>query len=117
MQSRNTGGNGAEHDGRLHGGTPGDRTERMRQAVAAVIQGTGTHGELATAAHELVTELRRGQAPPEQMLLKIKEILGESGLRPTYATDSPAPVATHATLYRDVISWSIRYYYEDGDGK
>ena len=56
----------------------------MRRAIAAVASGKGSRRELEAAAEALVTELREANEPPEQMLLQIKEILAEAGLRPTY---------------------------------
>jgi hypothetical protein len=89
----------------------------MRRALAAVAMGKGSQRDLQHAAHELVTELRQANQPPEQMLLHIKEILAEAGMRPTYASpDLDGPLDQSAAVYRDVISWSIRSYYGDGDG-
>lgn len=88
----------------------------MRRAIAAVASGKGSRRELEAAAEALVTELREANAPPEQMLLQIKEILAEAGLRPTYG----APVETgtlpddDSAVYQDVIALSIRSYYRDG---
>lgn len=88
----------------------------MRRAIAAVANGIGSRRELEAAAEELVIELREANEPPEQMLLQIKEILAEAGLRPTYG--APAEIGTlpgdEAAVYRDVIAWSIRSYYRDG---
>lgn len=88
----------------------------MRRAIAAVASGMGSRRELEAAAEALVTELREANEPPEQMLLQIKEILAEAGLRPTYG--APAEIGTlpgdEAAVYRDVIAWSIRSYYRDG---
>src|SRR6185503_18350435 len=85
---------------------------RMRRAVAAAARGQTCPQELESAARALVEELRAANEPPEQMLLRIKEILAEAGLRPTYASDSAHPVGRDEALYRDVIMWSIRHYYE-----
>ena len=72
---------------------------------------------METAAEELVTALRRQDHPPEQVLLRIKEILADAGLRPghTLAADG-SELMSEAALYREVISSSIRYYFNDGDG-
>jgi hypothetical protein len=61
-------------------------------------------------------ELRHAKYPPEQMLIQIKELLAEAGLRPTYASpgDLETPPGTEGSVYRDVIAWSIRHYYSDG---
>ncbi|HEX8944100.1 MAG TPA: hypothetical protein VF785_13265 [Gemmatimonadaceae bacterium] len=89
----------------------------MRRALAAVASGRGSHRELEDAAHELVTELRQANQPPEQMLLHIKEILAEAGMRPTYSSpEMDGPLGDASSVYRDVIAWSIRSYYGDGDG-
>jgi hypothetical protein len=71
---------------------------------------------LYAAAVHLVSELKGANHPPEQMLLQIKQILAESGLRPTYSTpDNPAtPIGAQESVYRDVIALSIRHYYADG---
>jgi hypothetical protein len=88
----------------------------MRNALAAVTGGTGSQHALQLAAHELVSELRRANQAPEQMLLQIKEILAEAGLRPTYASpDLDGPLDGGVTVYRDVIAWSIRSYYGEDD--
>jgi hypothetical protein len=51
------------------------------------------------------------------MLLRIKEILAEAGMRPTYTSpELDGPPSDGAAVYRDVIAWSIRSYYGDGDG-
>ena len=90
---------------------------RLRQAIVAVAEQGGSRLELETAAQQLVTELRCRDHPPEQVLLRIKEILAEAGLRPghTLAADG-SELMNEAALYRDVISASIRYYF-DGDGQ
>jgi len=90
----------------------------MRRALAAVAGGKGSQRELQHAAHELVTALRRANQPPEQMLLHIKDILAEAGMRPTYAAspELDGPFGDGAAIYRDVIAWSIRSYYAEGDG-
>lgn len=86
-------------------------TVRMRRAVTAAKRGQACPEELEAAARELVGELRAANEPPEQMLVRIKEILAESGLRPSYATDSAHPVGRDDAVYRDVIMWSIQAYY------
>jgi hypothetical protein len=89
----------------------------MRRALAAIASGTGSHRELQSAAHELVLALRQANQPPEQMLLHIKEILAEAGMRPTYASpEMDGPLGDGAAIYRDVIAWSSRSYYDEGEG-
>jgi len=89
----------------------------MRRALAAVAGGKGSSRDLHEAAEALVTELKQATHPPEQMLLHIKEVLAEAGMRPTYTSpELDGPPSDNATLYRDVIAWSIRAYYGDGDG-
>ena len=91
----------------------------------AAAKGGGSREELEAAARALVLELRSEDAPPERMLVRIKDILAEAGLRPAYAsTDSATPVRGEAAIYRSVIEWSIREYYDGrggqdgrGDGK
>src|SRR5437016_6190407 len=86
--------------------------ERMRVAVRAVLDGSGTPEHLRATARELVDELRSANAPPEQVLVRIKEALAEAGLRPSYALNTEGgPTSLEATVYRDVIEWSIRQYY------
>ena len=90
----------------------------MRRALAAIASGTGSQRELQSAAHELVVALRQANQPPEQMLLHIKEILAEAGMRPTYASpEMDGPLGDGASIYRDVIAWSIRSYYDGADGR
>lgn len=89
---------------------------RLRDAVAAVGGGTGTRTQVERAARDFTTALKVDHFPPEQMLLKIKELLAEAGLRPSYAaaTSSENLGDVEATLYRDVITWCIRDYYGQG---
>ena len=107
-------------DGRMpaHGdGTPKahEAAERLRQHLSALARGRGSRLELHDAAAALVSELRREEQAPEQVLLRIKEILGEAGLRPSYATSDITPVGPDMSVYQDVIALCIRVYY-DGDG-
>lgn len=76
---------------------------------------SGTRDELEAAARDLVVGLRNEQQPPEQVLLRVKDVLAQAGLRPghTLAADG-SEVMGEATLYREVVSSSIRYYF-DGD--
>jgi hypothetical protein len=78
----------------------------MREAASAAASGQASREELQAAARALVTELRQQQEPPEQVLLQIKSFLADAGLKPG--------VGAAPSLYRDLISWSIKYYYEDG---
>jgi hypothetical protein len=95
-------------------GPVSDHEQRLRQATMAAARGNGSPNELEAAARALVLELRSADAPPERMLLRIKDILAEAGLRPAYAsTDAAAPIRSEAAIYRSVIEWSIRQYYED----
>ncbi len=88
---------------------------RLRKAIRAVAINSGTRDELEAAARDLVIGLRNENHPPEQVLLRIKDVLAEAGLRPghTLAADG-SEVMGEATLYREVVSSSIRYYF-DGD--
>lgn len=96
---------------------PNGKAARLRQAIVAVTRRAGTRVDLESAARELVAELRGQDCPPEQALLRIKEVLAEAGLRPghTLAADGSELVSS-AELYRDVVALSIRYYFGDGDG-
>lgn len=105
--------------GHVGGGPPSTAAARMREAISAILHGTGTREQLEQAARALVAELRQREPLPEQMLLRIKEILADAGLRPSYAargtTDSAPGLRNEAEVYRDVIAWSIRFYYSDRD--
>jgi len=93
-------------------GDLGTAAERMRVAIRAVLNGSGTTEDLHTAARELVNELRSANEPPEQALVRIKETLADAGLRPQYASSvDGSPLGLEATVYRDLITWSIRQYY------
>jgi hypothetical protein len=97
---------------------PDSPVVRLRKAIIAAAErdGSGSGPELAAAARDLVTELRGQNRPPEQVLLRIKEILAEAGLRPghTLAADG-SELISEAALYRDVIAASIRYYFENAE--
>ena len=110
--------NDGTRDGRGPGADGTGAAERLRQAAAAAASGRGSRQDLQAAARALVEDLRRQQEPPEQVLLKIKEHLAEAGLRPGFPADGDGGDVA-ASLYRDMITWSIRYYYEDraADGR
>lgn len=96
-------------------GNTGETAERMRRAVAAAVAGRGSTAELQAASRDLVAELRKRNESPEQVLLQIKRFLAEAGLRPHYPTPPNGDGAGPAnSLYRDVITWTIKAYY---DGK
>jgi hypothetical protein len=84
----------------------------MRRAIRAVLDGSGTTEDLHAAAGALVNELRAANEPPELALVRIKETLADAGLRPSYASKTDgSPLGLEATVYRDLIAWSIRQYY------
>src|SRR5437870_3850277 len=89
---------------------------QLRKVTESAARGESSRQELQEAARALVRELRAANEPPEQMLLRVKEILAEAGLRPAYAsTDLDTPVRSEPAIYRSVIEWSIRFYYGDDD--
>jgi len=67
---------------------------------------------LETAATELVALLRGSNLPPEKMLVRIKEVLSDCGLKPTQARPSPHDHHSPAALYRDLIALAVKVYYE-----
>jgi len=88
--------------------------DRLRVAVNAAAKGSGSCDELQDAARALVAELRGRAEPPEQMLIQVKRLLADAGLRPgNPANDDAHAVNRQAALYRDLITWSIRFYYDD----
>ncbi len=89
----------------------------MRRAIEVASRDGGSRTELKDAARELVAELKHASRPPEQVLLAIKQLLADAGLRPSYSvpTEPGTQTGREASIYRDVIAWSIRHYY-DGDG-
>ena len=90
---------------------------RMLQAISAASIGSGSHEALETAVREFVAELREANEPPEQVLLAIKRILAQAGLRPSHPPADPAMVVERlASVYRDVIASSIRHYFGASDG-
>lgn len=89
--------------------------ERLRGAVTEACRNGGSRDDLEPAALHLVKTLKCTKQPPERILLRVKEILADAGLRPSYAlpSDPRTTTAIEAAVYRDVIAWSIRHYYED----
>jgi len=108
-------------DGPNPGGGTGDgaptTAAQLRRTVAAAATGQASRQELESAAGALVVELRARNEPPERVLLHIKEILAEAGLRPTYASGDGPASDREANLYRDVIAWCIHRYYNDGPAR
>ena len=83
-----------------------DTSDRLRRAVKAAAAGTGSPEELQQAARALADELRGRDEPPEQVLIQIKALLADAGIR----FGHPASDGS-AELYRDIITWAIRAYY------
>ncbi len=100
-----------EHEGTGTGddGRSPAAADRMRQVASAAANGRASREELQAAARALVRELRQQQEPPEQVLLQIKSFLADAGLKPG--------IGAAPSLYRELISCSIRYYYEDGTSR
>jgi hypothetical protein len=100
------------------GSSPSEAQQRMidqvRRAIVAAADGTGASDGFQAGARELVGEWRRANVPAEQVLLRMKAILADAGLRPTYATqvEPRPPVGSQTEIYRDVVAWTIRHYYE-----
>lgn len=93
----------------------GTAADRLRRAVSAATTGSGSRDEVQDAARALVAELRSRAEAPEQMLVQVKTLLGDAGLRAGYPPPNHEDGhAEHAALYREIITWSIRCYYEDG---
>ena len=90
--------------------------DRLRHAVNASANGGGSRDELQAAARALVAELRGRHETPEQMLVQMKALLAEAGLHTGFSlASSDESRADTPSLYRDIITWSIRYYYDDRD--
>ena len=98
----------ASHDGQ----DPAGSEARVLRAITAASLGLGTHEELETAVRLLVAELRAANEPPEQVLLAVKRILAQAGLRPSHQpSDSAMVVERNAMVYRNVITSSINHYF------
>jgi hypothetical protein len=89
----------------------------MRAAISATIAGHGSREELQAAARDFVRALRAREQTPEGALLEIKSVLGQAGLRAGELSDDRDPPRPDAALYRDIITWSIKAYYEMRDGR
>jgi hypothetical protein len=109
--------NADSNQGRATHGAPNAQTtaaDRLRHAVSASAMGAGSREELQAAARALVAELRGRQDAPEQVLIQMKALLAEAGLRTGFPAAKPDEAhGNSASLYRDIITWSIRYYYEN----
>lgn len=108
-------------DGDGAGQTSGESTDgrraataRLQTVLAGVATGASSRDDLRDAAIALVQQLRRDKLPPENMLLHIKQVLGEAGLRPTYASALPEFASGESSLYSELIAWCIKEYYRDG---
>ena len=92
---------------------PGSAAARMLRAIThAASAATTSSDEVDAAAKALVIELRQANQPPEQVLVQIKQILAEAGLKPSHGpADSAHIFGRHVALYRTVIESSIRHYF------
>jgi len=106
-------GTGSSNNGNAAGART-KATARLRAAVVELGWGRGSREELQCAAAELVGELKQSNLPPEQMLLEIKSLLADVGLRPTYLPPDGNQIPGDPALYREVIMSSIRAYYASG---
>ena len=106
-----------QNDGSVRSG-PSSAAGRMLGAIGSAARGAdGSFLEVDAAAKALVTELRLANEPPEQVLLQIKQILADAGLKPTHGPPDPTNmVGRHIVLYRSVIESSIRHYFATSDG-
>ena len=103
------------------GSTPNETSsaaDRMLLAISSAASGeTSSVEEVDAAARALVTELRLANEPPEQVLVQIKQILADAGLKPSHGpADATHVVGRHVALYRSVIESSIRHYFSMNDG-
>jgi hypothetical protein len=116
MEPRGSGERGAGRpEGQKDAGADGavGTGTRMRAAIAALTTGGGSQEELEAAARDFMHELRACERSPEAALIRIKSVLAEAGLRPNYPSDDVHRLLEpEARLYRDVIAWSIKAYYE-----
>jgi hypothetical protein len=90
--------------------------DRLRRAIEAATTGAGSRDELQEASRALVDELRGLTDAPEQMLIQMKTLLADAGLRAGYPAAEGESATNHAAIYRDIITWSIRSYYADANG-
>ena len=90
---------------------------RMLQAISSASIGAGSPQEVDAAVREFVIELRDADEPPEQVLLAIKRILAQAGLRPSHPPAEPTMVVERlAAVYRAVVASSIAHYFGSSDG-
>src|SRR5690348_7295383 len=84
---------------------PSSAAIRMLRAVSSAASAAAIPTqELDAAAKALVTELRLANHPPEQVLIQIKQILAEAGLKPSHGpADSSHVIGRNIGLYRTVI--------------
>src|ERR1044071_921333 len=103
------GGNNEDFDGPRGDGNRESAALRLKNALLAVNPGRAIQRDerrqIEDAAAALVIQLRSESLPPEQMLLRIKDILGEAGV---HSHANPEEPARDSALYRDVIAWVIR---------
>jgi len=99
-------------------GDPASAAARMLRAITVAASATMTStDEVDAAAKALVTELRLANQPPEQVLVQIKQILADAGLKPSHGpADSTHVFGRHVALYRTVIESSIRHYFASDGG-
>jgi hypothetical protein len=87
---------------------------RLHRALVAASKRTGPRDGFQSAAGELVTAWRREGVPPEQIILRVKDILAGAGLRASYGPPMAPMTGEHgeSEVYRRVIAWAIRFYFE-----
>ena len=61
-----------------------------------------------------VSRLHQQMVTPEEMLVRVKDILAQCGLRPAQPPHEKGSVPTGGSLYHHVIAWCIEQYYKDG---
>src|SRR5438477_12806778 len=91
--------------------TGDDGAEPLKRAVARAQEGQGSRRDLEAAASVYIAGLKTRQLPPEEMLVRVKAILAECGLRPAQPPHDKSAVPTGGSLYHHVIAWCIEQYY------
>jgi hypothetical protein len=86
--------------------------ERLRRRLADLTFPIDDHArtEVRRCVDEYVDSLKTEHAPPERVLIALKRIAGEAGIR-SRALPTDAGRGARSDLVMDMVAWSIERYY------
>jgi hypothetical protein len=86
--------------------------ERLRRRLADLTfpLDAAARSDVQRCVYEYVDSMKTQESPPERVLVGLKRIAEESGIRSNHLP-APESRASRADLLMDMVAWSIERYY------